>query len=207
LFWAITAGLNLYDDIKKKRSESRDLQSDFRKALGNKYVEIPGALGNVTFEVIKHKEPPWWRHVFAFLQTDTGKALVSALGFPAVTQQVIRFVDEATSRLDDTKPEVLFRSCPLTFAFSKQAKSDFIGNGPIRIGCLNQGTWIFARGRDFRALANAKAYFYATYGKLVPSSVSPADLVTGSYDDPFKNVTYAIFRVLMKPYKLDVSFS
>lgn len=203
LYWAVTAGLKLHDDVRNKRAESQDLNADFRKALGNKYIEIPGALGEIKFEVIRHREPSWWKKVFTFADSPTGKALTAALGFPAVTQQVVRFVDEAANRLENTNPEVLFASRPLKFAFSKQARKSYVGSGPVNIGALNPGRWVLARGRDFKTLANAQAWFWGTYGRLVPGSVTGPDVVGGSYPDPFKNITYAVVTVQAKAHKLD----
>jgi hypothetical protein len=58
VFWSIAAGLNLYDQVKKGPSSSKDMKSDFQQALGRRPIEIAGGLGKVTFEVVKHKEPP-----------------------------------------------------------------------------------------------------------------------------------------------------
>lgn len=207
LFWTITSGLKLYDDLKKARAESKDLQSDYRSAFANRYIEIPGALGDIRFEVIKHKEPAWWQKVFKFAESDAGRALTAAIGFPAVTQQVVRFVDEVTSRFDDRNAELLFASQPLKFAFSKQARANYVGSSPIKIGSLNQGLWVLARGRDLATLADAKAYFYPTYGRLIPANKTPQDFLSPSYVDPFREVTYAVFRVQMQATKLNFSFN
>ena len=207
LFWTITSGLKLYDEIKKKKAESKDLQTDYKKAFGNRFIEVPGGLGNIRFEVIKHQEPSWWQSVFTFFQSDTGKALTAALGFPAVTQQVVSFVDQAISRFEGKNPKPLFASQPLRFAFSKQAKESYVNSAPVKIGCLNKGIWIFARGRDFKQLANTKAYFYATYGRLIPADKSPADFLAPGYVDPFKDITYGVFRVQMQQAKLGYSFN
>jgi len=204
LYWGITTALRLYDDETGKKTESKELKTDYRKALGNKNIEIPGALADVKLEVIKHKEPRWWRNVFSFLGSNGAKTLTAALGFPAVTQQVIKFVDEAASRLEGTNPEVLFASRSMKLAFSKEARASYVGNGPIKIGCLNPGTWVLARGRDFQTLANAQALFYATYGKLVPAKVPITDTLVPGYVDPFNDVTYAVLRVQMKPQKLNL---
>jgi hypothetical protein len=205
LYWAVTAGLSLWDDIKGRKVGSHQVKSDFRRALGNKYIEVPGALGDIKLEVISHKEPPWWRKAFQFAASDAGKALVAALGFPAVTSQVIRFVDEAASRFEKTNPEVIFASRPLKFAFSKQARDGFYSSGAARIGALNPGLWLMARGRDFKSLENIPAYYYGTLGMIVPASVSIADMISEKYEDPFKNITYAVFGVQMKPFKASFS--
>ena len=40
LFWSIAAGLKLYDQVKNKRAESKEFKGDFRKACGNRPIEI-----------------------------------------------------------------------------------------------------------------------------------------------------------------------
>jgi hypothetical protein len=112
VFWSIAAGLNLYDQVKNKKTDTKDLKTDFRKAFGNRPIEIPGGLGRLSFEVIKHQEPPWWKQIFKFMQSGTGEALVSALGFPAITTQAIQVIDQLLDRLTDAKPEVLFKVYP-----------------------------------------------------------------------------------------------
>ena len=84
VYWAITTGLYLFDDQLKTRIpklNSSDLKADFRKALGNRSIELPGGIGSIKFEVIRHKEPPWWRKIFTF-GSEGGKALTAVLGFP-----------------------------------------------------------------------------------------------------------------------------
>ena len=208
LFWSIAAGLKLYDQVKNQRAESKEFKGDFRKACGNRPIEIPGGLGKLSFEVVKHKEPAWWQKVFNFVGGDAGKSLISVLGFPAITYQAIGMLDELLNRLLDSKPEVLFKSLPMRLALSKQARTDFTGGNPrIKTGCLNPGFCILTRGRDFQAIASSNANYYPAYGKLAPGNVSETDLVGGRYDDPLKNVTYAVFRLGMKKTKLDPTFN
>lgn len=207
-FWTIAAGLQLYDQATGKAAESKDLKADFTKAFGKRPIEIPGGLARMTFEVVKHKEPQWWQRVFGFLQSGTGKALTSVIGFPAIGITAIGLVDELLNKLNDDITGVLFKSRPLTLALSKMAKDDFSGGNPrVKVGCLNPGFCVIARGRDYGVLANADAYFYTSYGKLVPSSVSEADLLADNYDDPFKNCTYGIFKIGMRGAKLNPDFN
>jgi hypothetical protein len=171
-------------------------------------VEIPGGLSKMTFEVVKHKEPAWWQQIFKFLQSDTGKTLVSTIGFPAISSQAISMLDQLLNRLTDSQPTILFKSRPLRLALTRQAKQDFTqGLARIRIGCLNPGFCVLARGRDFQAIVDSDCIYYPTYGKLVPSKISQAQLLTGRYDDPLKDTTYAIFKVGMKKTKLDPTFN
>lgn len=208
LFWSIAAGLKLHDQAKNKRAESKEFKGDFRRACGNRPIEIPGGLGKLCFEVVKHQEPAWWQKIFNFVGGDAGKSLISVLGFPAVTYQAIGMLDELLNRLMDSKPEVLFKSLPMRLALSKQARTDFSGGNPrIKAGCLNPGFCILARGRDFQAIANSNANYYPAYGKLAPGNVTETDLVSGRYDDPLQDVTYSVFRVGMKKTKLDPTFN
>jgi hypothetical protein len=206
VFWSIAAGLDLYNG--KERTPGKDLKANFQKAFGNRPVEIPGGLSKMTFEVVKHKEPAWWQQIFKFLQSDTGKTLVSTIGFPAISSQAISMLDQLLNRLTDSQPTILFKSRPLRLALTRQAKQDFTqGLARIRIGCLNPGFCVLARGRDFQAIVDSDCIYYPTYGKLVPSKISQAQLLTGRYDDPLKDTTYAIFKVGMKKTKLDPTFN
>ena len=206
--WTIAAGLQLFNDAQGKPAESKELKADFTKAFGKRPIEIPGALARMTFEVVKHKEPQWWQRVFGFIQSGTGKALTSVIGFPAIGHTAIGLIDELLNKLDADTTGVLFKSRALTLALSRQAKTDFSGGNPrIKVGCLNPGFCVIARGRDYPVLANADAFFYSAYGKLVPSSVSEEQLVTGKYEDPFKNCTYGIFKIGMREATLNPNFN
>ena len=207
-FWSIAAGLNLYNQAKNKVADPKELKSDFKQAFGNRPIEIPGGLSKMTFEVVKHREPKWWQNIFKFLQSETGKSLISTVGFPAISSTAINMLDELLNRLDKSEPEILFKSLPLRLALSQQAKDDFTaGNPRIKMGSLNPGFTVLARGKDFETIVDSDAIFYPSYGKLVPSTVTEAQLLSGRYDDPFKNVTYSVFRVGMKETKLDPSFN
>ncbi|MEZ4927550.1 MAG: hypothetical protein R3A50_14820 [Saprospiraceae bacterium] len=207
-FWTIAAGLRLYDQSKGKAADSKDLKADFTKAFGKRPIEIPGGLARMTFEVVKHKEPQWWQRVFGFLQSGTGQALTSVIGFPAITQTAIGLVDELLNKLNEDLTGVLFKSRPLTLALSKMAKDDFSGGNPrVKVGSLSPGFCVIARGRDYGLLSNADAYFYTAYGKLVPSSVTEEQLLNDDYDDPFENCTYGIFKIGMRGTKLNPDFN
>jgi len=207
VFWSIAAGLNLYNQAKKAPTSSKDMKSDFQEALGHRPIEIAGGLGKVTFEVVKHKEPPWWKKIFSFAESGTGSTLISTLGFPALTSQAIRVVDELLDRLTDSGPEILFKGFPMKLAFSKYASNEFAGGNPrVRVGCINRGFTVFVRGRDFATVANSNSLYYPAYGRLVPANVNQSDLLSGHYDDPLKAVTYAVFRIGTKATKLDPSF-
>jgi hypothetical protein len=158
-FWSIAAGLKLYDEARGKQTESKDLQVDFRKAFGNRPVEIPGGLSKLSFEVVQHTEPAWWQKIFRFAGSGAAKNLISVLGFPAITYQAIGVLDELLNKLVDSQPKVLFKSLPMRLALSKQARQDFTaGNPRIRMGCLTAGFCILARVRDYDTIAEIPDY-------------------------------------------------
>jgi hypothetical protein len=207
-FWSIAAGFNLYNEAKGKKAEGKELKADFHKAFGNRPIEIPGGLGRLSFEVVKHTDPPWWKRIFGFLKSDTAKGLVSVLGFPAITNSAIDVLDELLERLTDADPEPLFKSLPMRLALSNYARDEFTGGNPrVKIGALRQGFCIMARGREFDTLSNSNQVDYPSYGKLGPQDISEADVMTGKYDDPVRDVSYAVFRVGMKSTKLDPTFN
>jgi hypothetical protein len=208
VFWTVAAGLRLYDDAKKKAAEAKDLKGDFRASFGRRPIEIPGGLAKLSFEVVQHPEPHWWQRTFSFATSDTGKALVSALGFPAVTYQAIGFLDELLNRIEDSHPKPLFQSIPMQLALSKFARDNFRSQGArVRVGCLSPGFCVLARARDYAAILAADPVYNATYGRLVPSKVSDVQLLGGDFDDPFKTMTYAVLRLGMKATKLDPTFN
>ena len=209
VFWSIAAGLKLYDQVKNKKAEPKKLEANFAEAFSNRPIEIPGGLGRLSFEVVKHREPKWWQKVFKFLQSDSGKLLTSTIGFPGITTQAIGFVDELLGRLDKNEPEVLFKSRPLTLALSEKARTDFTGGIPsIDLGTLNSRFALLVRGRDFDTVVDADPTYMASYGLLKPKNVTLPKFLSGSYDDPFRDMTYAVLRVISKEDKLafDIGF-
>lgn len=204
VFWSIAAGLKLYNGATKAPAEAKDIQADFNQAFSRRPIEIPGGLGKLRFEVVKHREPKWYQKVFDFIQGDTGKALISAVGFPGVTAQAVGLIDELVNRLDKDDPVPLFQSRPMTLALSERARASYTGGIPgIEIGSLSPGFCLLARGRDFDTVIEHDPLFLASYGLLVPKGVSRSDFLANAYDDPFTDVTYAVLRVAMDTSKLD----
>lgn len=209
VFWSIAAGLDLYNQATGEKTPGKDLKCDFGKAFANRPIEIPGGLGVLQFEVVKHKEPKWWRKIFSFLGSGTGKSLVSVLGFPAITTQAIDMLNEMLSRfLEDATPEALFKSKPMRLALSQYAKDEFTGgNARVRLGALRPGFCVMTRGRDVDAFNEENLVFYPTHGILAPDDALADDVASGEYEDPLEDVTYAVFRVGMKSTKLDPTFN
>lgn len=208
VFWAIVAGLKLYNESTGQPAQTKELSADINRAFGNRPIEIPGGLGNLSFEVVKHAEPKWWQKVFSFLQGGTGQALTSALGFPAVTQAAIGIIDELVGRLAEEEPEILFKSRPMRLALTGKAHEEYTGGSPrVRLGSLNSGHCVLARYRDFNDIAASNAVFYPTHGVLAPASADPANYASLTTKNPLHGMTYAVFRVRMKSTLLDPNFS
>jgi hypothetical protein len=92
----------------------------------------------------------------------------------------------------------------MRLALSQRAKKDFTAGIPnLPLGALNPGVCVLARGRDYPSLSETKAIYNPIYDKLVPLDVKPKDLISGNYTDPFKDMTYAAFRVKMVEQKLN----
>lgn len=207
-FWAVAAGLKLYNESTGKPAENKELAADMNRAFGNRPIEIPGGLGNLSFEVIKHEEPKWWQRTFRFLQGSAGQALTSVLGFPAITQSAINIIDELVGRLEKDDPEILFKSAPMRLALTQRAHDEFTGGSRrIRLGSLNPGYCILARYRDYKAFAESDAVFYPSLGLLAPSDADPTVVANLTRDNPLNDLTYAVFRVRMKSAQLDPSFN
>ncbi|MBK8653014.1 MAG: hypothetical protein IPN20_03625 [Haliscomenobacter sp.] len=208
VFWTVSAGLDLYNKWTKQKAKPDELKADFNKALGNRPIEVAGGLANMQFEVVKHSEPKWWQRIFGFLRSDAGRSLTSVVGFPAITSSAIQVLDELFNRLDRSDAQPLFKSRPMILALSEQAKLDYSGGiSRIKVGCMNPGFCVFARRRDYHAIANADALYYPHLGILAPSSASPADVASGNFDNPLADITYAVFKVNMIPTKLELRFN
>lgn len=204
LFWSIAAGLDLYNNAKNEVSKPKDLNANFSDAFSRRPIDIPGALGRLRFEVIKHQEPKWWQKVFSFLQSGTGSSLTAALGFPAISTQALSFINEMVNELIGDDSETLFESRAHTLALTKKAQSDYTGGFPgASVAVLNPGWFLLARGRDYETLSDNDPKFDGTYGLLRPGAVSEEDFISGRFDDPFKDLTYGVIRVRTKPATLD----
>ena len=204
LYWAISSGLNLWN-TRGLRAQPRDYRADFREIFGNKFVELPGGAGTLKVEIVKHRKSSWWEKAFNFSNSAAGIGLVSALGFPGVTSRVLHFVDEAANRFVGENAKVLFSSRGLPIAFTKQASNEITQTG-TRIGGLNAGIWVFARGRDLPLLASKEMTYDATLRRLFPRESNVADIVSGKTLDPLRGVTYAVMSARMKARKINIGF-
>ena len=189
-------------------AQDKQLAADLNRAFANRPVEIAGGLGLLSFEVVRHEEPKWWQRLFSFAHGPTGQTLTSVLGFPAITQPALSLVDELLGRLADDPHEVLFKSAPMRLALSRRAHDDFTGgNARIKLGALDDGYCVLARGRDHDTLVAADPVFHPTHGILAPASANPARIEELTTDNPLHGLTYAVFRVRMKETALDPDFA
>ncbi len=206
VFWSIAAGLNLYDEARQKPSQAKDLKTDFNEAFSKRPVEIPGSLARISFEVVKHKEPKWWQKVFTFIQSGTGKALTSAIGFPAITQSAVGVLDELLNRLDKSSPEILFKSRPMTLALSERARDAFTGGLPptvVTVGVLNPGFCLLVRGRDYKTVVDHKPVFMGAHGLLKPREMAIQEFLQSPGSNPFNKLTYAVLKIGTMETKLN----
>lgn len=204
LFWAIAAGLNLYNEAKGKKSEAKDLNADFSEAVSRKPAEIPGGLAKLSFEVVKHREPRWWQKVFSFLQSGTGTALTSAIGFPAITGKAIGVLNELLNQLDRSNPESLFKSVPTTLALTERARKAYLGGSKsATVGVLNPGFCLLVRGRDYKTLVDNSPIYEGALGLLRPKDMSTQDFLQSPESNPFNKMTYAVLRVRVAETKLN----
>jgi hypothetical protein len=205
-FWAIAAGLKLHNE--GKAAQDKQLAADLNRAFANRPIEIAGGLGILSFEVVKHEEPRWWQKVFRFLDSGAGRGLTSALGFPAITQPALALVDELLERLNESRPEVLFKSAPMRLALSQRAHEEFTGGSArVKLGSLDSGYCVLARGKDRDALLAVDPVFYPTHGILAPASADPGDANAMTRTNPLHGLTYAVFRVQTKAAQLDPDFN
>ncbi len=205
-YWSIAAGLRLFERGRGK-SKPKDFQVDFHRAFSKRPIEVPGGLATLSFEVVKHREPNWWQKLFGFAKGNIGEKLISVLGFPAITNDSIQAIDTMLNQLADSNHDVLFQSRPIKLALSQKAKKDCEhGQALVKIGALNEGICILARGKDWETIAGTRAVFNETYQRLLPSDVTERQIVSGTYDDPLEQITYGVLRVRTKATNLDPNF-
>jgi hypothetical protein len=203
LFYCINGGLDLYNEIKGKKSDAKDFKKSTAAALGNKPISIPGGIGQISLKVVKHEEPTWWQKVFAFAKTDTAKELFSLIGFPGITETAVNCVSGMLDSLFDKEPKILFESQAVKLGFSKAAKDELSGGISTNfVSCLNPGFWIMARKSDYKTIIDSKPIYYGGYGILAPDGMSEIDALKDSGNNPFSKITYAVIRARMKEVDL-----
>lgn len=204
LFYCVNGGMDLFNEIKGKKSDSKDFKKSTGESLGNKPISLPGGIGQISLKVIKHEEPKWWQKVFSFAKTDKAKELFSLIGFPGITENAVNCVSGMLDSLFDKGTEVLFESQPVKLGLSQSAK-DEIGGGLATnmVSCLNPGFWIMARKADYETIISNKPIYFGGYGILAPDGMSEIDALKDSGNNPFSKLTYAVIRARMKEVDLN----
>lgn len=197
LFYCINGGLDLYNDIKKKSAEAKDFKKSTSEALGKKPISIPAGIAQLSLKVVKHEEPKWWQRIFQFAKSDTGRELMSLIGFAGVTETAVNCLAGMLDNLFDKQPQVLFQSQPIRLAFNQSAKEELSGGLSTNfVSSLNPGFWVMARKRDYQTILNAKPIYYGGLGLLAPDGMS--EIEADSSNNPFSKLTYAVIRSRMK---------
>lgn len=196
VFWSMTAALNLWDQSKNSATSPKDLAVPLSsQAFSKRPIEVPGGLGDITFEVVKNKPASWWDEVLQYFTSDSGKQLLSLAGFPAVSASVMGLLDNLLNQFVGDDTEVLFSSNGLPIAFSQYAQNAVTGGyTTAKQGCLNPGYWLLVRGKDYELIRSTPSIFYLEYGMLIPADKNPTDAMKPGYVDPFRNVTYAVMK-------------
>jgi hypothetical protein len=201
LFYCINGGLDLYDQIKKRKADPKDFRKATAGALGNKPISMPLGIGEISLQVVQHREPDWWQRIFSFAKSDTGRDLMSLIGFGGITETAVNCVSGMLESLFNKPPEVLFRSQAIKVAFSKMGSEELSGGlSTNKVSCLNPGFWVMARVADYNTILNAKPVYYGGLGLLAPEGMN--EIEAGTPNNPFSGITYAIIRAKMKQVDL-----
>jgi len=202
LFYCINGGLDLYNKITGKPSESKDFKKSTADALGKKPISLPEGAGEITLSVVKHEEPKWWQKIFSFAQSDTGQDLISLIGFPGVTKTAVNCLSGMLDKLFDDEPDILFQSRPVKLAFTQSAKDDLSsGLATNLVSCLNEGIWVMARKEDYKTIIDSKPKYFIGYGILAPDEMNEIEALDDK-SNPFSKITYAIIKAKMKEVDL-----
>lgn len=203
LFYCINGGLELYDQIKNKKSDPKDFKKNTDQALGKKPISLPKGIGQISLQVVKHQEPKWWQQVFNFTKSDGAKELFSMVGFGGITQTAVSYIGDMLNRLFDEDPEILFESQSVKACFTQSAKEELTGGLSTNYASsLNPGYWVMARKVDYELIVNSKPIYYGGYGVLAPEGMGEIDAIRDSTNNPFSKITYAVIRAKMKELNL-----
>ena len=208
LVWSIASGLDLYEHFKgSNRTEPNKMNENFANTFKRRPIEIPGGLGQLKFEVIMHKEPPWWRRILRFGGTDTARRLVTSLGFPGIAIDAMRLVDEMLSRFDDTLAKPLITTRPLTLAFSKYARDEYTGgDSSALIGAVGNGTYVITRFSDLKVFTSSPPLFLGSTGQLVPRKEWTQQGLNFDYAaNPYNEATYAVLKIRTYERRIQVT--
>lgn len=203
LFYCINGGLDLYNEIKRKKAEPKDFKQSTEAALGNKPISLPGGIGQISLNVVKHDEPKWWQKIFSFAKSDTAKNLMSLIGFGGITEVAVNSIAGMLDNLFDKEPEILFQSQAVKLSFTQAGREELGGDlSTVKVSCLNPGLWVMARKTDYDTILSANPVYYSGFGVLAPDGMSEIDALKDSGNNPFSKITYAIIKAKIKEVDL-----
>ena len=206
LFYCINGGLDLYNEVKRKRAEPKDFKQSTETALGNKPISLPGGVGQISLNVVKHDEPKWWQKIFSFAKSDSAKNLMSLIGFGGITEVAVNSIAGMLDNLFDKEPEILFQSQAVKLSFTQAGKEELGGDlSTVKVSCLNPGLWVMARKTDYDTILSANPVYYSGFGILAPDGMSEIDALQDSGNNPFSKITYAIIKAKIKEVDLKES--
>jgi hypothetical protein len=202
LFWAITAGLQLYDKFQGKPAEAKDLAISSQSSFGTRGVQIKGGLSTIQFEVVTHPPTPTWLRILGFLSgSEAGGQLVAAFGLPALTLPALQFLNGLANNIVAAQAETLFKSRPIKFALTKEACSKYeMGESNVTLPSLRKGLCVLVRGEDYKRVNEANVIYEPLSGRLIKQKDkgSPEKYLCKDYQ-PFteKDVTYSVLHIDM----------
>lgn len=196
LHWALVAGLQLFEAYRGNRPITHPIEFSTPLAIGGQSLQFRQGAGALQIAVLKHREPSWWSTVFSFLRGGGGQALIASLGFPAITQPALRFVDELTNRIENRDREPIFQA-----SFANVAFSEMGANAATFPAVLNEGLWLVINPNDKQTLDQHGAIYYGGFARMIPASMkgSPNDILVNP--DPFADITYAVVSSKFTPAK------
>lgn len=104
-------------------------------------------------------------------RSETGQQLISLVGFPAITNEAVRLVDDLLNRVLDENPKVLFNSDPMRLALSAHAKTGLTGGSErVRVASLAPGYCILARRRDYTDIVQLDSRFLLSPERMLSRS-------------------------------------
>jgi hypothetical protein len=206
LYWVASAGLDLYDIFHEKDRREK-VKTDLHEVFSRRPIELPNGVGVLKFDVIKHREKRWYDFAFDIFNSKIGKTAVFAFGLPGVAIEAAGIVKNLFDKLKEKNAEVLFDSMEMPLVFTKAAKDRMLkDNAHNMVGAIQPGMFLLARGRDFERFKGQSPFYHYTYQKLYPQGTTQEQMMDPDFIDPFKNCTYALFRVAMVDAKLNPAY-
>ena len=206
LYWVASAGLDLYNLFNEKDNK-KETQTDFHEVFARRPIELPNGIGVLKFDVIKHDEKKWYDVAFDLFTSKIGKAAIAVFGLPGVALEAAGIVKNLVSKIKDRKAEILFDSKELPLVFTKAAKEKILKDSTHNmVGSIQPGMFILTRGRDYKLFKEQSPFYHFTFQRLFPQETTSEQMMDSSFIDPFKNCTYAIFRVAVVDTKLNPAY-